>query len=386
VKGWGRLLLFVGILLSRSAAADPLFELPAPGKLATGGGEDEPLVVGLLDVRVIGALAARDLATFPDRQLRLESRETELLMARAGARLDLGALPLSFVVRADPAELLREPAKGGVGTTLGAITDDLYLYYTPFRALGVLVGRARVPFSKLHQFDELDEPLVGAPFVVDRLAPDRRWGALLLGDLGALSYAAGFYEDRDELEPRAPADDPSQGGELLGVAHAEWTPIAPMMGSNPPGQIRGARGPLPTPRGDPWYDTPRVSLGMGELWRRRQEGSMRSDLSLSAQLKWRWAAGLAELICTDACRRDPTKLLGAYGQLMVTPTDRLALGVRLEWDGQVGEDGTWALSTSVAFHVTTDRRSKMALLGWIRRDGSSDPHYDGAVVLLQTSL
>src|SRR5262249_2266713 len=175
-----------------------------------------------------------------------------------------------------------------------AVIDDAYAFFRPFPALQILAGRAPVPFAKERQYDEIDEPLGAPPFLVDRVTPDRRYGVLVLGDLGGAAYALGASEDLDAVEPRRPRDDPSAGGAFALALHVEWTPRAPMMGSNPPGKVEGARGPLPTPSTDPWWDEARVSVGLGGLLRVREDGSTRLDGSVSAQLKWRWLAALRQ--------------------------------------------------------------------------------------------
>jgi hypothetical protein len=255
--------------------------------------------------------------------------------------------------------------------------------WRPARPATLVVGRARVPFSKLRQYDEADLPGGGVPFAIDRIAPDRRWGAALLGDLGSGSYALGVYEDLDRLEPRRRVGDLSAGGSLAALGHLEWTPRAPMSGSNPPGKVPGARGPLPTPRADPWFGTLRWSLGLGALYRLRDDDSSRVDVSFSVQCKYRWFAALGEVIVS---RDGADTALAAWAQLMTTPSDKVSLTAHGEWDGGAGEGGEWAASGGIAWHATRDRRSKIALVLWLRRDVATGLPRDGAVVLLQAVL
>ena len=379
--------LLAGGLLAAGAGvagADPLFGPPSIGKARWGGEDGDSVAAGLvLDVRLLGVLGGRRLSIWPDRELGIEPGEPLAAALRVGGVLHLVEAPWSFVVQVDLAEPLR-PGQAGVrpwqepvGSFVGAVVDDAYVMWRPSRAAQLVLGRARVPFSKWRQFEERDIALGAVPFVVDRVTPDRRWGLLLAGDLGALAYAAGAWEDLDALEPRAPEDDPSQAGRVLAAAHAEWTPIAPMMGSNPVGKVRGARGPLPTPRDDPWFGTHRVSLGLGVLWRLGEAGEQRYDASLSLQWKYRWLAVLAEGLLLDG------QDLGAHGELAVTPFDRLSLHARAEWDPGPAH-AAWTAGAGVMWHATADRRSRVGFYGWYRR--VDDRPEDAAIVLIQTTL
>jgi len=334
-------------------------------------------------VRALGVLTANRLASWPARRFGLETQLPALIAARAGLRVALHDAPIVLVARADIAESARPYVAPGVGPVTGSVIDDLYAAWQPSPELELVVGRARVPWSKPRQFEELDEPLGAPPFVVDRIAPDRRYGALVTGDLGAVAYAAGGWEDLDALEPRERVGDPSAGGALLGGAWIEWTPRAPMYGSNPTGRVVGARGPLPTPRTDPWFDTWRVSFGAGGLARVREDGSSRFDLSLSGLTKWGPLAAQAELlIARDRGKQE----VGGHAELMVTPIDRIALSVRGELDGGAPGGGEWSAASAIQYHVTKDRRNRIGVVGWLRRDENRGTPYDGLVVFLQASL
>jgi hypothetical protein len=360
--------------------ADPIFQVPELGKVSDEG---ELGTVGLLaEMRALGVLAANRLAGWPDRRLGLEAQRPALIAARVGGLAELADAPVTFVLRVDFGELARSSLPDGAGATLGALIDDAYAFYRPFPALQILAGRAPVLFSKERQFDEIEEPLGAPPFLVDRVAPDRRFGVTLLGDLGGAAYALGAYEDVDALEPRRPLDDPSAGGALAVALHLEWTPRAPMMGSNPPGKVEGARGPLPTPSADPWWGEARVSAGLGGLLRVREDGSTRLDGSLSLQLKWRWLAALGEAIATSG---SPARI-GAHGTLMVTPIDQLALAVRGEWDPGALGGGQWSVAGGVSWFVTKNRRNKVGVFGWLMRDRDRGTPYDAVTVFLQASL
>jgi hypothetical protein len=377
------------------AQADPLFEPPVLGKGRWGGEDGDALVGGLvLDVRILGIVGTERLAFWPDRQLGLEPKDPIAAALRVGGVLHSTGAPWSFVLQADLAEALRpgfageRPWTPDVGAWSGALVDDAYVMWRPSRVAHLVLGRARVPVTKWRQYDERDVALGAVPFVVDRVAPDRRWGLLFEGDLGALSYAAGAWEDVDALEPRAAEDDPYAGGRYLGGVQLEWTPIAPMMASIPVGKVAGARGPLPTPRADPWFDTARVSLGLGALWRQNARNVQRLDASVSLQWKWRWLAALGEALLVDSTH------LGATAELAATPFDAVSLHLRGEVDpGEAratgATDAAWTLGAGAMWHATADRRSRIGIFAWLRRvdlGASRERSEDAAIVLLQTAL
>ncbi|MBI4512045.1 MAG: hypothetical protein HY698_20605 [Deltaproteobacteria bacterium] len=363
------------------AAADPLYQAPTVGKARWGGGDEDLALVGLLaEARLLAVPRASARASWPDRTLALEEESPTLVAGRIGVVVVGRSIPASLVLRADLAEGLREEETGsnaGWAATVDSYLDDAHLVATPWRPMQVVAGRSRVTWSKLRQFDEVDLPLGSVPFVIDRIAPDRRWGITVLGDLGALSYALGIHEDMDTLEPRFEGD-PSRGGQLVVSGHVESTPRAPMMGSNPPGKIPGAVGPMPTPTADPWYDVARVSVGLGSMWRQREDATARLDVALSAHVKWRLLAMVAEVIGTSDGGEGE---VGGYGELIVTPIDRVALTVRGEWDGGMGESGIWVGTGGITWLATTDRRNKVAVIGTLRRD-----QQDSMMVLFQASL
>src|SRR5262249_2856193 len=144
-----------------------------------------------------------------------------------------------------------------------AVATDLYARWRPAPEANVIVGRARVPWSKPRQIDELEDPFGAPPFVVDRIAPDRRWGALLLGERAHVAYSAGVWEDLDALEPRIRVGDASAGGALAAAAWLEWTPGA---------SLENVGGPLPARTDDPRWEQVRLSFGAGALGRTGDRG------------------------------------------------------------------------------------------------------------------
>lgn len=383
------------------ARSDPVFPVPSVGRLRWGDSPEDPLLVGaILEARLLGIPASSRLAAWPDRRLGLDPGAAAIDTIRVGAVANLRRAPFSFALAIDAAEPAR-PRLGGdelfdedPGVAVNRLVQDAYAVWRPVRSAHFILGRARVPWSKIRQFDEVDLPLGASPFVIDRLAPDRRWGLALVGDLGSIAYAAGAWEDLDALEPRVrapvvggPPADPSSGGAAALAVHLEWTPRAPMMGSNPPGRVPGASGPMPTPRADPWFSTPRTSIGIGALWRIREDRSSQLDASLSAELKWRWLGVLTEGIVSSDGRSGGRGLTaGAHGTVMVAPIDAVGLLGRAEWDGGAGTEGEWTLGAGAVFYPTRSRRDQVGFLGVLRRDVARGTRADAAVVVLQSRL
>jgi hypothetical protein len=375
-----------------AAAADPVFEPPVMGKARRGGEQGAPLWGFFAEARLVGVLGADRLAVYPDRGLGLEVREPAAAAVRAGGVVWLAGGEVGVVLQADLAETVRPPLGGErlwsrePGAFVGALVDDLYLLWRPARALELVVGRHRVAVSRYRMWDERDLPL-GVPFVIDRVMPDRRLGVTMHGDFGAFAYALGAWEDLDALEPRGGVgEDPSLGGRLAAGGHLEWTPIAPMYGSNPVGAVVGARGPLPTPRKDPWYATHRLSMGLGVLARMDDDGVVRTDVSFGAGWKWRWLAADAEAVLELG-----TSDLGGWAEVHATPVDKVSLGVRGEWDPAAGGAGHAAGTAGggVMWHASEDRRSRIGVWGWVRQRESAtgvDVREDAVIVLVQTAI
>ncbi|MFH0903488.1 MAG: hypothetical protein V2A73_22905 [Pseudomonadota bacterium] len=354
------------------AKADPILEIPQTETLRWGKGRDAPVSIGL----------ALELRAQTRRELSVEQGASSLEAARIATVTNWrGRLPLTLVLRADLSEVLWRPRHARplldntTGGLVSAIVDDAYLVWRGSPIANLSIGRMPVFFAKLRHFDDANQPLGVLPPVVERIAPDRRWGTAVIGDLGAIAYGLGLYEDLDAMrplarsEPHSTLDDPSAGGRTIVVGRLEWTPLAPMMGSNPPGAVVGAAGALPTPRADPWFETLRLSFGVGGCWRERDSArGRRWDFSLSGQAKWRWWAALAEVFASDdpALGASPSawRRMGGYAELLATPRDSVALMVGGEWDGGVGTDGEWTVSGGIGYHLTRNRRNKIVVSGW----------------------
>jgi hypothetical protein len=173
----------------------------------------------------------------------------------------------------------------------------------------------------------------------------------------------------DTFEARTVAGDPSLGGRFMAAAHVEWTPRAPIGADH-----------LATNPDDPWYDTVRVSAGLGALARVRGDGfTGRTDLSTNLQLQWRRYAGIAELILTQ----DADVTVAAAAEASVFVATRLALFTRADLDGS---RQLWTAGGGATWLVTADRRNKLALYGFARRGLEDAAPRDGIIVLLQASL
>lgn len=422
-----RVAVVFSFLLSGAASADPILELPpvgrgsflhAPAKNrdpgvpgAPSGGGRSAAAAGSTDPdRLPGRSGASELALvaemsalgvlgddrrtiFPDAG-DLEGGEPELALMRVGLVGWSGCQPLGFAVRADLAEGLRLDREDFSYHPLAAsdaLVDDLYGAWTPRVWAQVWLGRQPVPFSRFRQSEHALSTSGAVPFVVDRVAPERRWGAAFHGDLGALAYAAGVYadgavfEEAPSREERVPDDapevddngvplplhDPSTGGRVAVAAHAEWTPRAPM-----------GPGPLASPEKDPWYPVPRVSAGAGALVRLREEGGDRVDLSMDGSGKWRQLSALVELILSIDGGQVALAAAGEAGFLV---TDRFHVFLRADDDIEVE---WWTVGGGAGWFVTADRWNKVTFFGWVRRkqDDVGEADADGVIVQLQAAL
>jgi hypothetical protein len=374
----------------RSAAAAGSTD---PARLPGRTGSSELALV--VEMSAFGVLGAERRTIFPEVGP-LEGGEPELAVMRIGLVGWSGSAPLGFAVRADLAEGLRLEASDLRAEPVAAVDrliDDAYAAWIARSWAQLWVGRQPVVFSRFRQVEHALLSGGAPPFLIDRIAPDRRWGAALHGDLGSIAYAAGVYGDADRLElrPAAPAaggempppvppeglppepalPDPSRGGRTAVAAHVEWTPHAPM-----------GPGSTPSPPGDPWYDTPRASAGAGVLWRWREPGlGHRLDLSLSGEGKYRAMAAMAELVLS--LDRGDVMLSGA-AELSVLAGDKLLFFARADHDIEVD---WWTIGPGAAYFVTRDRWNKVSIFGWVRREGEDDgPDADGVIVQLQAAL
>ena len=362
-----------------SGQASQVAEATPPGFLALIG-----------EVDILAILGSEPTTTYPDTGA-ITGGEPELAVARLGLLATRARTWL--LVRLDGSEALRvdlDLLKRRPVATVDAFIDDASIWWRPRGWFEVMGGRVVVPFARFRQLERGILASGAVPFAVDRVAPDRRWGATVHGDVGAMSYAAGAYADPDWLELRAgekidsssmdsmepmepdgPVDvapDPSAGGRSIAVLHVGWTPRAPI-----------GPDPLATPEADPWFDTARPAAGLGIMWRHR-EGVDRFDAALNGQLKYQRFAAIAEILASLEGGEIAASISGEASALI---TDRAVLFAQAEYDGELG---LWTAGGGVGFFATTDRRNKLTLVAWVRREPGSAVKRDGAVVHIQAAF
>jgi hypothetical protein len=359
-----------------------------PARLPGHGGTSEVALV--VEMSALGVLGAERVTIFPEVGL-LDGGEPELALMRVGLVGWSGCAPVGFAVRADAAEGLRldrDDFDAAPAAAIDRVIDDAYGVWIARPWAQLYAGRQPVVFSRFRQAEHALLAGGSPPFLIDRVAPDRRWGAAFHGDLGSIAYATGVYADADRLEMRPPPPqemppgtppplepeplpDPSAGGRTAVAAHVEWTPRAPM-----------GPGSAPSPRSDPWHDTPRASAGAGALWRWRESGlGSRYDLSLSGAGKYRFASALAELILS--IDGGQVALAGA-AEVDLLATENLLLFARADYDIEVD---WWTVGPGATWFVTRDRWNKVSIFGWVRREGDDrGPDGDGVIVQLQAAL
>ena len=302
----------------------------------------------------VSALAALgDVAYAPDVR-RMDEGSLELALARAGFVAWSCRWPIGLAARVDLAEAGRldeEDFERHPVAASDALVDDLYAVWAPRVWAEVRLGRQPVPFSRFRQLDRMQLLGGSVPFLIDRVAPERRWGASFHGDLGAMAYAAGAYADGPTVEQR-PAEedpaDPSTGGRAALAAHVEWTPRAPVRS-----------GDLPSPVSDPWRPVPRVSAGAGALVRLREpERGTRTDLSASGIGTWGPAAAMLELVLSV----DGGQVaLSAAGEASVLVTRRALLYARADRDIEIE---AWTAGGGAAWFIAEHRRTALQLFAW----------------------
>jgi hypothetical protein len=360
------------------------------GWLATHDRRDDgelPLLALVAEFSGLGVVGADRIASFPHVGP-IDGGEPALAVMRVGLVGRHATWPLAFALRADLAEADRLDADQVRARPLaagGRLLDDALVVWTVRQELAVWLGRQAVPFSRFRLIEHGRQLAGAVPFVVDRVAPERRWGATATGDLGQVGYAVGLHADTARLErlpavasgedePPGPPDrlavDPSDRGRLGLAAHVEWTPGASV-----------GRDHLPSPEDDPLRPVTRLSLGLGALTRLRADGTARADGALSALVVSGPVAAAGELLVA-AERGGPA--LGAAIEVSLLPIDRALAFVRAEYDGGVA---AWSSGAGATWFVTADRLNKVTLYGFVRRETDEAAlDRDGIVVQLQAWL
>ncbi len=88
---------------------------------------------------------------------------------------------------------------------------DAKIIWTRFSMARVSVGLDKVPFSRFAMNSSSRLTVAERPLIVQKIAPDRRVGITILGDVGDLEYAAGYYNGSSGV---------TQGNKLGGMAVA----------------------------------------------------------------------------------------------------------------------------------------------------------------------
>jgi hypothetical protein len=357
-------------LAATSAHADPVVIVPPAGKLTLHHGQTRLSLTA--EAHFLAILHAAPASTYPELG-NIDSIQPALAEARVGLLAHGSCLSLSL--RLDASEALRvsrddlDTRPAATAATIGRFIDDAALFWTPRVWASMAIGRHKVPFSRFRQLERNRLTAAAVPFLVDRLGPDRRWGATLYGDLGSIAYATGAYADLDSMETRPDVAQPvTDNAQALAMGYVGWTPRAPI-------------GPdhMPTPPSDLWFHTVRLFGGIGVLWRAR-EGADRIDVSLAGQLKYRRFALMGELFAYSDS--DAAGLSGAI-QISALVHERAALFISGEYDLEV-ED--WAAGGGASYFITADRRTRLTATGWLRRGFHGEARGDGAVLSLQASL
>lgn len=354
------------------AAASARAELPPPSRLvwiADDGASAHSLTLEFAAVAVLGA---DRLTGYPELG-KLSGGEPEMIRLRVGAVGQRGTIGYAF--RVDLAETLRLDAETVRLFPLVAAdraVDDLYGQWRPTPHLSLTAGRQPLGVSR---FRGVEPSLVAGgipPFVVDRVFPDRRWGARARVEWGRLAAGAGAWLDGDRLEPRTVPGDPAFGSRAivtaelgisaLGPASEHWLPRRP-----PPGDGDGLEDQSPWPAA-------RLAAHLAPLLRLGDEP--RLDGTFGIEGSWRRYGGVAELLWLGGN-------LGAAleGEVVVHP--KASVFVRGEIDG---EQDLWSSGAGVSYFATDDRRNRVAFYGWLRRAFGDAPARDGVVVELQASL
>lgn len=404
------------------AAADPILELPPVGRggllgppptgsdrvlekqpglrrrsSAAAGSTDPARLPGrtgtselalIAEMSALAVLGAERITVFPDVG-ELEGGQPEMAIMRVGLIGWSSCVPLGFALRADLSEALRvdrDDFDRAPTASVDRLLDDAYVAWFARAWAQIWAGRQPVVFSRFRHVEHALLTGGATPFVIERIAPERRWGAAFHGDLGSIAYAAGVYADLDRLELREEPEeplppgmdlgpeqlpDPSLGGRSAVAAHVEWTPRAPM-----------GPGSAASPSTDAWYDTPRASAGAGVLWRWRERGlGHRVDLSVSGGGKYKAASALTELILSIDGGR---VALAAAAEVGVMAGDRFQFFARADHDIEVE---WWSIGPGATYFATRDRWNKVSIFGWVRRKGEDQgPDADGVIVQLQAAL
>jgi hypothetical protein len=194
---------------------------------------------------------------------------------------------------------------------------DAFVAYRPHRALEVVAGSQRVPFTLSRQVDEADLRLPERPAFIADAAPDFRVGVSVGSDLGLLQVRGAAMWAGTELGRALPGS-----GALLAL-RAVAEPIGPV-----------GVAPWRRPAADPWYAWWRFSVGVSVLY-----GTLAEPRTLGvggdAQLQWRRLTVAGEYLLLDAADRRQGAVVEP-GVFLVP--ERLQLAARAAWSRQAAAD------------------------------------------------
>ena len=212
--------------------------------------------------------------------------------------------------------------------------SDAAIGWAPFRWLVVTAGEQRVPSGRGREqpVGALALPLL--PYTTIALMPDRRLGASIDGDLGALRLYAGAFASARTIDMLS-RNTGAEG--LLAVARITITPIGPL----------GARA---LPDAGAWTDRPRLRLGITVEYDSHTGGVLAETdaafavgrVHLAGEVafvrSWRGEAG-NRYFYDDA--------LGTWLEAVVKLSDTIAAVARVEERWDYGTSGFSALSSGM---------------------------------------
>ena len=351
-------------------------ELPPPSRLTwtNRGGSYQSLTLEFAAVAVLGA---NRLTGFPEVG-KLGGGEPEMIRLRIGNSGDFGVA--GYAVRFDIAETLRiteDQLRFYPLASVSQVIDDLFGLWRPVPGFEITAGRQRVGASRFRSVEVADLPLATPPFVIDRVMPDRRWGARARLARGRLIAGLGAWIDTDEIEPRIAPNDPSFGDGGLGSAElgiaiagdaaALWLPAR---------RVRPAP-ELDDPKLEEPPPPPELHAGVRLSGLVRAGDQTRADAALGGELRYDRYGGLLELLLLDG--RHP----GAAAEAEVALHPNFATFIRGELDT---ERDQWASGAGISWYPTEDRRSRIALYAWLRRELDPAPARDGVILQLGAAL
>lgn len=373
-RSWGRLIAALAILASAAPASA---DLPPRSRLAWTGDGGETYQSLTLEFAAVAVLGANRLTGYPELG-KLSGGEPEMIRLRIGAVGDNGRF--GYAARVDIAETLRigvDQLRFYPATAASRLIDDLYGLWRPAPGLALTAGRQRVGTSRFRSVEVAELPAGAAPFAIERAIPDRRWGARARQRLGPLTVGAGGWVDGDSIEPRVAPNDPSFEDRGMISAELEWAIAGDGTGTWHP--ERGAVAADPA-LDDPSLDEPPSPPALHVVARAaplvRIDDATRVDAVLGAEARFGRYGGLLELLWLDGD-------LGAAGEGELTLHPKVGLFTRGEIDG---ERRLWAAGGGVTYYPTVDRRNRISIYGWVRRELDPAPARDGVVLQLGAAL